>query len=72
LPSERPEPTAPFPALVIDESGFPKRGAHSAGVQPQYCGSSGRIENCQVGVFLYDKWNRKMMIHLDGTVGRSE
>jgi SRSO17 transposase len=37
---------------VIDESGFPKRGTHSAGVQPQYCGATGRVENCQVGVFL--------------------
>ena len=41
-----------FPVLVIDESGFPKRGRHSAGVGPQYCGVSGRVENCQVGVFL--------------------
>ena len=41
-----------FPVLVIDESGFPKRGRHSAGVGPQYCGISGRVENCQVGVFL--------------------
>lgn len=32
--------------------GFPKRGRHSAGVGPQYCGVSGRVENCQVGVFL--------------------
>jgi SRSO17 transposase len=38
--------------LVIDESGFPKRGRHSAGVQPQYCGLTKRVENCQVGVFL--------------------
>ena len=38
--------------LVIDESGIPKRGRHSAGVGPQYCGISGRVENCQVGVFL--------------------
>jgi SRSO17 transposase len=43
---------APFPVLVVDESGFPKRGRHSAGVGPQYCGVSGRVENCQVGVFL--------------------
>jgi SRSO17 transposase len=43
---------APFPVLVLDESGFPKRGSHSAGVGPQYCGVSGRVENCQVGVFL--------------------
>src|SRR5438067_9040143 len=71
LPSQRAEPTAPFPVLVMDESGFPKRGHHSAGVQPQYCGSSGRVENCQVGVFLYDKGNRKMMIHLVGTIARS-
>jgi SRSO17 transposase len=41
-----------FPVLVLDESGFPKRGTHSAGVQPQYCGATGRVENCQVGVFL--------------------
>jgi len=38
--------------LVIDESGFPKRGNKSAGVGVQYCGTSGRVENCQVGVFL--------------------
>jgi DDE superfamily endonuclease len=49
-PSAQPDPL--FPVLVLDESGFPKRGTHSAGVQPQYCGVSGRVENCQVGVFL--------------------
>lgn len=52
---DRPTPAAdesPFPVLIIDESGFPKRGRHSAGVGPQYCGVSGRVENCQVGVFL--------------------
>ncbi len=38
--------------LVIDESGFPKRGHKSAGVGMQYCGVTGRVENCQVGVFL--------------------
>jgi SRSO17 transposase len=43
---------APFPVLVVDESGFPKRGRHSAGVGSQYCGLTGRVENCQVGVFL--------------------
>ena len=53
LPSQAgPEDEAPFPVLVLDESGFPKRGCHSAGVGPQYCGVSGRVENCQVGVFL--------------------
>src|SRR3989442_3200224 len=43
---------APFPVLVMDESGFPKRGSHSAGVQKQYCGATGQVDNCQVGVFL--------------------
>ena len=41
-----------FPIYVLDESGCPKRGRHSAGVARQYCGISGRVENCQVGVFL--------------------
>jgi SRSO17 transposase len=38
--------------LALDESAIPKRGKHSAGVGPQYCGLTGRVENCQVGVFL--------------------
>jgi SRSO17 transposase len=38
--------------LVIDETSFPKQGKKSAGVGLQYCGTTGRIENCQVGVFL--------------------
>ena len=38
--------------LVIDESCFPKRGTQSAGVGRQYCGTTGEVENCQVGVFL--------------------
>ena len=41
-----------FPVLVVDESGFLKRGRHSAGVASQYCGVSGMVEHCQVGVFL--------------------
>jgi len=52
-PSQKePAGEAPFPVLVVDESGFPKRGRYSAGVGPQYCGLTGRVENCQVGVFL--------------------
>jgi SRSO17 transposase len=38
--------------LVIDETGFLKKGAKSAGVARQYSGTAGRIENCQIGVFL--------------------
>ena len=38
--------------LIVDETGFLKKGTRSAGVQRQYSGTAGRIENCQVGVFL--------------------
>jgi SRSO17 transposase len=38
--------------LVIDETGFLKKGIKSVGVQRQYSGTAGRIENCQLGVFL--------------------
>ena len=38
--------------LVVDETGFLKKGAKSAGVARQYSGTAGRIENCQIGVFL--------------------
>jgi SRSO17 transposase len=49
---KRDGPQTLFPVYVIDESGFPKRGTHSAGVQVQYCGATGQMDNCQVGVFL--------------------
>ena len=38
--------------LVVDETGFLKKGTKSVGVKRQYSGTAGRIENCQVGVFL--------------------
>ena len=38
-------------ALLIDESGCPKKGSHSVGVARQWCGQLGKVENCQVGVF---------------------
>ncbi len=38
--------------LVVDGSGFPKKGAASCGVARQWCGRLGKIDNCQVGVFL--------------------
>jgi len=37
--------------LLIDESGFAKKGKHSVGVQRQWCGRQGKVDNCQVGVF---------------------
>jgi SRSO17 transposase len=42
----------PSGVLVLDETGFLKKGSHSVGVGRQYSGTAGRIENCQVGVFL--------------------
>jgi SRSO17 transposase len=38
--------------LIVDETGFVKKGRQSVGVQRQYSGTAGRIENCQIGVFL--------------------
>src|ERR1700712_3001135 len=38
--------------LVVDETGFLKKGKHSVGVARQYSATAGRVENCQVGVFV--------------------
>lgn len=37
--------------LIIDETGFPKKGDKSVGVKRQWCGQHGKVDNCQVGVF---------------------
>jgi len=42
----------PHGILVLDGSGFPKKGHASCGVKRQWCGRLGKVENCQVGVFL--------------------
>lgn len=42
----------PAAVLIVDETGFLKQGTKSVGVQRQYSGTAGRIENCQIGVFL--------------------
>lgn len=41
----------PNGVLIFDETGFVKKGGDSAGVGKQYCGTVGKVENCQVGVF---------------------
>jgi len=38
--------------LILDDTGFLKKGVRSAGVQRQYSGTAGRVENCQIGTFL--------------------
>ncbi|MEV4418279.1 IS701 family transposase [Catellatospora sp. NPDC049609] len=42
----------PDGVLIVDETGFVKQGRRSAGVQRQYSGTAGRVENCQLAVFL--------------------
>jgi SRSO17 transposase len=63
--------------VVIDESSFPKQGCKSAGVQVQYCGTTGQVENCQVGVFLsyvtakgHSLLDRELSLPLDWTADR--
>jgi SRSO17 transposase len=63
--------------VVIDETSFPKQGKKSAGVGVQYCGTSGQVENCQVGVFLayvtakgHTLIDRELYLPLDWTEDR--
>jgi len=50
-------------SVHLDESGFLKDGENSVGVKRQYCGRFGKVDNCQVGVFMgYAFWNRRTLI----------
>src|SRR4051812_21266015 len=46
------ELAAPDGVVVVDSSAFPKKGAGSCGVARQWCGRLGKVDSCQVGVFL--------------------
>jgi SRSO17 transposase len=48
----REELAEPEGVVVIDPSGFPKKGTESCGVDRQWCGRLGKVDNCQIGVFL--------------------
>lgn len=51
---------------IIDESGHPKKGTHTACVQRQYCGTTGKIDNCVMGVHLcHASFDGKFRVMLD-------
>jgi SRSO17 transposase len=58
----------PNGVLIIDDTGFLKKGVKSAGVARQYSGAAGRVENCQIGVFMADRSARGHGVDRPATV----
>ena len=67
----------PQGVLVFDPSAFPKKGTHSCGVERAWCGRLGKVENCQVGLFLayatgrgQGPWDRRLYLPQDWAADR--
>jgi SRSO17 transposase len=54
---------------ILDDSGHPKKGKHTAAVAPQYCGRTGKVDNCVVSVHLsYASFDTRFRVMLDSTL----
>src|ERR1700761_3859381 len=70
----REELADPDGVVIVDPSGFPKKGAESCGVDRQWCGRLGKVDNCQIGGFLayateasYAPLDRRLYLPADWT-----
>ena len=59
-------------ALVIDDTGFPKKGRHSVGVARQYSGTLGRTDNCQIATSLHLAGERGSALHRHAAVSAGD